>query len=395
MLKKVTVEIRRLARPDGTLRPFMIFEGLPLILPNLWIDDLGMTARENTLNAYLRDLKIMYEWAVENGISIENRIRSLKGFSRPELRKIANLLTTKNNGEICSKSTIYRRIQSIQSFIGYAFDHFIEIDKVPILVQQLVEKNKSFQLNRLEKLMMARANNGPASKPSTDLSSSEIEIIESVLHPASELNPFVEKNVKFRNYCIFLILMETLARRSELVLIEIDDLTLGPNPTVTIKAPSVASKIRRRDGASMKTMGRTVPLSEKVALAMTVYIENCRESFILPRRPSKALFLSQKDGKRLSSNTLNQIFRKIQESPEVKMLGRRIHPHGIRSSAANHARRKIQNNEKANDLEMREALSYLGGWTQNSRMIERYTRSAISERLRSFLLKNGSDYCDS
>ena len=54
-------------------------------------------------------------------------------------------------------------------------------------------------------------------------------------------------------------MLETLARRGEVVLIELDDVDLGPSPTIRIKRPSDINRERRLDGASLKTRGADSP----------------------------------------------------------------------------------------------------------------------------------------
>lgn len=377
----MTIEMRKFQRPSGHLWPYLLSDGFPLILPNLWIDELGLSARPNTLEAYLRDISILYRWASETGISIEARLESLKGFSAAETRKIVSLLCQTRSGSPASQSTCARRLEAIRSFIDFAFDFFIESGRVTLLEQAQAERNRSRQLRKFAKQVASNANSGAAPIPSTDLSPPDIEILDAVLHPISELNPFRGQHVRMRNYCIFHVLLETLARRGELVLIELSDVDLGSKPTIKIKEAPVSARNKRRDGASLKTLGRQVPISTKLANLLENYICEVRDSFLRPRRPSAALFLSDRDGRRLSAYSVNHIMDRIECVPEVAALKKRVHPHGLRSTAANQVRRRIAQAGRSSGMELHESLSYLGGWVQGSPMVQRYTRSAISERL--------------
>lgn len=375
------IEIRRLQRPDGLLRPYLLSSGFPLILPSLWIDELGLSARPNTLEAYLRDVALLYRWGAGKNISIEGRLRTLRGFSAPEIRGIALVLCRTNAGKAASQSTCLRRLESIKSFLDFGFDYFIETAGVTLAEQAQAEKNKAKQIRRFAKQIGHAANEGTHVTPSTDLSLAEVEVIDAVLHPASELNPFQGESIRMRNYCMFHVLLETLARRSELVLLEISDVELGYKPTLRIKEASISARSKRRDGANLKTLGREVPISSHLAQLLHHYIDEVRGEFLWPRRPSTALFLSDRDGRRLSAYSVNQILRKLQDVPEVIALAKRIHPHGLRSTAANRARRKLTQAGRSSGVDVQESLSYLGGWVPNSPMVQRYTRAAISERL--------------
>ncbi len=78
-------------------------------------------------------------------------------------------------------------------------------------------------------------------------------------------------------------MLETLARRGEVVLIELDDVDLGPSPTIRIKRPSDINRERRLDGASLKTRGRIVPITASVAAVLNEYISDHRPKLIKPK----------------------------------------------------------------------------------------------------------------
>lgn len=390
MPKPVLVEIRKFPKASGELWPYLVLDGFPLIIPNLWIDELGLSARPNTLESYLRDIALIYKWGAENNVSIEDRLERLKGFSSFETRVIAQELCTTRNGDPASSSTCTRRLAAIRSFLEFGFEYFIELKRTTLLEQAQAEKNKNKQIRRLTKQILFASNATRYPTPSTDLTDQELEVIETIIHPESASNPFRSPQIKLRNYCIFHVLLETLSRRGELVLIEVSDIEFGSKPTIRIKEPSIVNKNRRRDGASLKFRGRTVPISSKLAELLERYIEEVRDDFLYPRRPSTALFLSKADGRRLSSHTINQLLKKLSQLPEVVALKKRIHPHGLRATAANIARKKITKAGRSSGLEIQEAISYLGGWAQDSPMVQQYTRSTISERLGELLRNDGT-----
>ena len=69
-------EIRRFVR-DNEICPYLLRDGVPLILPSLWVEELRIAARPNTLESYLRDLSIIYKWAESESIDIEERLSRL------------------------------------------------------------------------------------------------------------------------------------------------------------------------------------------------------------------------------------------------------------------------------------------------------------------------------
>ncbi|MEF8687925.1 UNVERIFIED_CONTAM: site-specific integrase [Comamonas sp. A-3] len=269
----------------------------------------------------------------------------------------------------------------MQSFIRFGFEYFKQVKGLSLLEQAQADRNTELQCRTLRKRILEEANKGEGPKCATALSEKEIALIESVMHPLSDLNPFKDPRVRVRNYCIFRLLNFTGMRRSELVLLELDDVNLSSSPTITIKAPSISNKSKRRDGANLKTLGRELPISLDLAQEIEEYREIWREELARPKRPSPALFLSAKDGRRLCANTINSIFDYLYCVPEISKMGKRIHPHGIRTTGLTEIRRKIQKSEGATESNLHDELAYAGGWVQGSQMVTHYTRAAISENL--------------
>jgi integrase len=184
-------------------------------------------------------------------------------------------------------------------------------------------------------------------------------------------------------------MLETLARRGEVVLIELNDVDLGPSPTIRIKRPSDINRERRKDGASLKTRGREVPISASLAASLNEYISDHRAKLLKPRRPCTALFVSSRDGRRLSARTVNTVLRTVAACLGLPKFSTRIHPHGLRSTGANIARKRFENSG-APSINVKDALAYLGGWSPNSESVQQYSRQAISDRLGEIIRKSES-----
>ncbi|WP_170931056.1 site-specific integrase [Pseudomonas sp. SID14000] len=328
----------------------------------------------------MRDLSIVYKWAEFEAIDIEERFSSFRGFSTPELTSIAQKLCTTKSGP-ASRSTCQRRLEAFRDYIKFSYDYNIENAKLSLIEQAQAEKNRDNQLKKLTKRMTRHSNLSPEPRCSTDLTKSEVDVILAAIDPGSPSNCFKEERVKVRNFALIALALETFARRSELVLLETTDLDLGYEPTVTIKKPTTVNQLKRRDGASMKTRGRIIPISLELASVLRFYLDHVRDEFLIPKRPTTSLFLSSRDGRRIAAMSLNHILKKVSQIPEIKQLGVRIHPHGLRSTGATEIRRKIDANGVSSGIMMEEVLSYLGGWVSGSPMVRRYTKTALSEKL--------------
>jgi len=371
------------------LRPYLLVEGVPVILANLWAEDLLQKSRLNTVENYLRDAAIAYEWALGRGSPLEGKLERLAVFSSTELTSLAERLCSTKRGAEASQSTCARRLESIKSFIDFSFEHYVELNRLSLLEQSQAEKNKNKNLRNLHKKVIKIAQQSEPSLPATSLDSNEQALLESVLSPGDSRNPFNSVQTQTRNHCLFLVMLETLARRGEVVLIELNDVDLGPSPTIRIKRPSDINRERRKDGASLKTRGRVVPISASLAASLNEYISDHRAKLLKPRRPCTALFVSSRDGRRLSARTVNTVLRTVAACIGLPKFSTRIHPHGLRSTGANIARKRLENSG-APSINVKDALAYLGGWSPNSECVQQHSRQAISERLGGIIRRSDS-----
>jgi len=368
----------------GFLHPVLTTEnGRPLVLPNLWADDLMRYRRLNTARSYLIDLLVVYQWAQSTAIDIHHRISSLTGFRRMEIQRLIKALFMTSKGMPASSQTGYRRVQAIRSFFGFAFDVYCDLLVDP-QARRDGEKVKERVLAYIAKYGDIHRSCPTGGRPATSLSVAEIETVSGALHPASPANPFADHAVRLRNFCIFLVAKEIWLRRSELVLLEVSDLNLGANPTIRIKWPSQKNLQKRRDGAGFKTNAREVPISDALAQALAFYLRTARDSFLKPLTVSTALFPSKKDGRRLSSGTVNTILAAVQRIPEVAALGKRIHPHGLRASGADEFHR---HGTASNTANLRDCMEYVGGWAPGSPMPAHYAKKSVAEQVNKMVRK--------
>jgi len=368
-------------RSDGVLYPVLMLSGSPLVLPNLWVDDLSLTARSNTLKSYLRDVLDLYRWAERAGVNIHEAFASLRGLSPAALKSAATYMSTKRNGGLASQSSCARKAQALKSFFTFCFDYFLSKQSLSLLEQRQCERNRDALLSKVNKFFVMRSRQGEATRHTEGLQEEQLAALERAFNPASDINPFVSMGLRIRNYCIWRTMLATGARRAEVALLELDDLDLGAKPTITIRRPSVASANRRRDGASLKTQQRTLPIKRGLAELLETYIEDWRVGLIRPRRPSAALFLSAKDGRRLFSASVNQILTRASAAAMSAGLTKKVHPHSLRTTAMNALSRAARDGSGRLDAGFRDQLTYFAGWSPRSEMPLTYTREALSEAL--------------
>lgn len=372
--------IRTIKLSTGEHHPVLVDSGVPLVLPGLWAYDLSLGARFNTVKAYTGDVLQLYRWSQVAGVNLYTQLESLTRLSPSQLRSLARYVTTLADGRPAAQSSCERKLAAISSFLVFAYDHFIAKKTLSLLEQRQAEKNRDSTIARLSKLFVMHSRQSELGIHASANSPQKVDALDAVARPDSPSNPFSEVEIRVRNYCIWRVMLETGARRAEIVLLEIDDVRLGAQPVIAFKQPSLATRSRRKDGASMKTEPRLLPVSNDLAALLEVYLEDWRDSLLKPRRPCTALFPSARDGRRLSVGAINKILGRVRFADAVGPA-ERVHPHGVRKTALDELSRKDRDERGRSSSSFRDSLTYFAGWSPGSEMPILYLNESIRDSL--------------
>lgn len=193
------------------------------------------------------------------------------------------------------------------------------------------------------------------------ISNEECAIAEDLFRPGSESNPFTPGFHQERNYLIWRFLYETGMRREELQAILVE---------------KVDYSLRRVQITKSKTLKRTVPISELLALKFHDFILN-HWSKIPPRLRKHGFLFTTKKGEHLGLNSINLIFRTARRSND-----------DLPDFLAPHVMRRTWNDRFLNldDVKQEQSGKFAGGqaiqnrlqgWGNNSKMGERYGKGVI------------------
>lgn len=236
------------------------------------------------------------------------------------------------------------------------------------------------------------------------LSVEEVNIIRDIVRPSTidffnEVNPF-SPELQRRNACAILLLIELGCRAAELVLIKNNDehLKLTTNPTVVITTEDKNSKSfrGRADGASHKTLGRELPISQGLSNLLIDYIEEDRPKLRKPFNDQLTdyLFVSKSDGGGAMttdglSYLIDSLYRKMPE------LVNTIHPHRLRVTKGIEVRDAVDkdyegsNSPMTKSGDMQDTLTtWGGGWSSTSNMPKHYTKGLLQRKLSEYLAKS-------
>lgn len=348
--------------------------------------------RFGTVKALLHDITYFLYWAELRNINLYTKFSNLEGFTKIELRDFFKLLHSKKKnkeGENRNKfGTINRRILSANSFTLFHLNRYTE-RKSSWDSYSNVEKFLMRQQRNFTNLMYSKSDVDTEVKPLLALDEKIYEVIADILHPDSEMNPYRTYKIKMRNFCMFHLWVETGMRRSELVLLELDDVN-EQLPLINIKYPCAKTKNERKDGANLKTKCREVGITDELHKVLGIYKNHSRDE-ILNGKLSRALFPSTKDGKRLSADGASRIFKMIEKVECFKgELNLKLSPHMLRKRSA------VKMREKTDGLipstspliqtgVIQDMMTYQYGWSSQSDMPRYYAKEAIVERARKAL----------
>lgn len=370
-----------LIKQGARIRPYLLQQGVPAVLANLWIGSLS--EKDNTRDAFARDTRILYQYFCSVAVDIESCLINLKSIAKNRVVGAVELLCVRNERSL-ARATCTRRLEAIRSFLRSVQDHLLSTQDLTKDELHGVSVYFSAMERSFASAFRKHINRGASPVHSTVLSEEEIELIHLIMHPESELNPFRSYAIRVRNYCILRVASEAAPRRSELVLLEVTDLDLSGSPTISVKRPTARVIGQRRDRSALKTQTKTLPLSSELASLLATYLESERPELVGMGRVSTALFPSTADGKRLSGSSINRLFSKV-----TGVIGAeaavRLHPHGLRATSTTMQRKRLQSIAAISDSDLLLALSYHGGWAPGSQSVQLYTRLAIQERVERLL----------
>lgn len=375
----------------------------------IWGWHLWLSQRYNTAKYRLQDLCVFYEYVERHYLFFFEDAAKLHIITLRQINDLASFLLINFDYDIVdgvqvSPSTFNRRVDSVMLFLQYHYSRHIE--KVEDLNRaDALSRRVSAMCSHLAKKRFSKAEVDNQTKQTKPLDAEQINIIRDIVRPSddsfiNEINPF-RRALQRRNACLVMLLCELGCRASELVLIRNndDDLKLTTNPTVVIQQQDINSNEfrARRDGASHKTLGRELPISQGLASLLIEYIEEDRP---LLRKPyngtlTRYLFVSDRDGGPMTTKGLVYVINSLhRKTPDMKQF---IHPHQFRVTRGGELRDGIDSNYEGTNSpmikagDMQDTLTTWGGWSSTSSMPKRYTNAILQKRIRAYLAEKETD----
>jgi len=212
------------------------------------------------------------------------------------------------------------------------------------------------------------------------LALSEQDLVLSVVHPASETNPWTHGFIRLRNWLIVVLLLATGMRRGELLGLQIGDVMPNEPKLKILRRADDPTDLRTHQPAT-KTNDRIVELSPAIMKVFLTYQHERRK--IKAARSIPQLIVSD-EGDALSTASIDKLFRQLREACP-----------GLTTRLSSHTMRHTWNerfSEQADAMKLPEVAEQRArnshqGWSDNSKMSITYTKRHTEKTGRELALK--------
>lgn len=336
-------------------------EILPLTL--LYSVERRNEAASSTIETEMRGIAYLYEHAFRQGFPLDAYLR-LSPFDTPSLvnfiRSLFVYLQTGESNENVA-GAVHSRIAPA-TFAGYW-----NIIKGYVMrwIEWSLVKNKFDKENDVETLcknilhledrFSQFVSRTPPKLHLPVLHENDLNKVIKAFHPDSDT--FKDETVKWRNWTIFLLLLDSGIRIGELLNLYVSDIPRGRDAMISItRRPDNPADPRARP-ARVKSRSRKITVSNRTIATLNQYITDYRSD----HAGVAFLFLDDESNKPLAYSTVKSAFDTVGENTGIK-----VKPHTLRHTR--HYNRLLEMGlQKGKDI-----VCFEGGWSPVSGIPETY-----------------------
>jgi integrase len=369
-------------------------DGLPVPLANQY----GILVRRphvqgETLQAELRVVAHVYDWACRRRIDLEQRLASGNSLNPDELRSLyqnlrfelhhareAALARLSNVQElaIVQGDTHTARVHVARDFLAWGLARAL----YSLDVRDPQYRPIRDRLEQIERLAAQYRGSGRDDDVRSLPNKLRRRLLQ-IVHPNYKNNPF-QQRVRYRNWLIIVLLLVFGYRRSEILKICTEDLKLwGASPTITLVRRPGDPRDPRGDEPNVKTLGRELPLTKTLARILSDFVLYHRPQF--PGSEKSPFLLFSANARPLSKRQVNSVMSQIiKRFPEFRGS---LFPHALRHTSNDLLLETARRSGLTDEL-LQQAQNYINGWQIQSEQGARYTLRTIEESARKLSLQH-------
>lgn len=394
---------------NGARAKVLVREQMPLYYPNLFATLELSTRALNTQKKYLDNIALLERFLEYESIDL---------IARLEQRPKSSYLTDDELSRFVSdaafqKTTLEQKYSGVR-LLPSAFEYVGRTH-----AQQRIEHARDYLKFLYEKLgdqstqesacdyLVGRINRKiKAAKPAwkkkkldemKGLTQLERERLLDVMHPDSAESPFANAALKLRNYIILLLGLDLGLRRSEMLLIKLNDIHWhsGELSVINLEDESID---KRPKAPQFKTHERQWKIGEDLEWALKDYVENYRvmQSGLSEAKTHPFLLVSHRrnEGRALSMNALDGVLNRVGVVfPELSD----VHLHSLRHDAVytllESMREELERlTPEDRTTKVQKVLTYAFGWSPESNMPALYGAKFWKEEADKAMKKRGDKF---
>lgn len=375
--------------------------GLPLYYPNLFLTTQVRNSRFNSFSSILstaNNLVVFLKFLSRQKIVLENRILSGVFFEINELDALRDFTQRKfslksreyyssnifsideleESEGIVDLNTQYMRLTNISNYFYWLANHLI----------YRPDATCSSQLERIREQIKSRrpSKRGRNLREDRSLDNFQIKELFSVISIGSDCNPF-SLDVQRRNRLMILILYYTGIRGGELLNLKIEDINFSKNQIRVVRRADEL-KDPRINQPNVKTLERTIPLSEDLAKEIHDYILNDRRG-VKKSKGTTFLFITHKSGPTLGDPVSKSSYYKIMSALKaVSPILFSLTGHMLRHTwNYNFSEIMDAQNLSVSEVKQEQMRSYLMGWKPGSGTAAHYNKRFVEKQAKDAALE--------
>jgi integrase len=377
-------EIVRLS--SGERFPLLIDNrtGLPDAFATAYTLSTDRNASYSTARHHLDAIGLLYEWAEQQGIDLEQRFGSVSLFNSDEIDALSNALrlSRRPDTDVVIPDTHGSRIGSVAHYVKWRGQRVVS--RIRFGDDRLLEAAE--RLRMTDEMLKEKAGSG-GSKKRVALTDKQQHFLLSVIRPDAPENPF-PKNVRLRNFALIMLYFELGIRRGEALILKSAHVNItGAKPRIQIFRNPNDKADPRKNEPRVKTADRILRISETLAAALDRY--QTQERIRVPNyKKTSFAFISVRDGRPMALSTVYDVFVKLRKTYPGE-LPADFAPHILRHTCNGRFTVAAMGGRTLNPEEqklVKLARNYFFGWKKHSDQSDDYDRIQIERESERTLL---------
>ena len=370
---------------NGKREKVLVEDSIPIYYPNLFVTFELSSRALNTQKKYLESIVLLENFLVHESIDLISRVEQRPkssyltdselsrfvidaGFQKTTLeKKYAGIRILPSAFEYVGRIHAQQRIEHVRDYLNFLYEklgdqssHESACDDLMRRINRKVKAAKpSWKKHKLEDMK--------------GLNQKKRDRLLEVMHPKSLENPFASTALKLRNYIVLLLGLDLGLRRSEMLLVKINDIHWH-NKKISIVNLERQEIDNRPKAPQFKTHEREWVMSDDLEWALKEYVENHRiaQGNLSEARIHPFLLVSHRrnEGQALSMNALDGVLNRLRAAfPELNG----VHLHSLRHDAVYTLLESMKEelaflSPEDRTTQVQKVLTYAFGWSPESNM---------------------------